>query len=136
MAIITGTLKDAFSFQTPTGFNIDSSTPAQQAMVCYVTASFSGTYDTAAHAQLTGLDTFISGIRRNGKTVTILDVTGAGSGLYGATPTPMAGFVTSVTGGTVALNLTQGNLSTEFGNGGTVGPETTPIPFGVFFKEV
>lgn len=136
MAIITGTVKEAFSAQTPTGLNQDSSSPPQQALVCFITASFSGTYDTALHAQLTNVDTFIAGIRRNGKTVTLIDACGAGAGLYGSSPTPMAATVTSVSAGTIALNLTQGNLTTEFGNGGTVGPELTPIPLHVFFKEV
>jgi hypothetical protein len=127
MAVTSGTIS-SIDFVTPTGARFNGSN--NQVMGCFLTATFSGTYDQGADSQILTVTTAIQNKRRDGKTVTLLDAAFAAPGDEAGTV--IGAKTLAVSGSGLTMELTQSDLSTEH-SAAALGSFNVPIAFFVTF---
>jgi hypothetical protein len=140
MAAVAAANLTSFGFETPAGPRTATteSGGAGHTGVCFISCTFTGTYVqgtgfTISNAQMASA---ISGVVRDGGTITILDVMSAQAGLEGTTtPTfTAAGPVTYASIGNAATGLLYGaDMATEHAATAMLA-YTSPIVFAVSFS--
>lgn len=129
MAVVSGTVQDVFNYTAPLGSVVDSS--GNQILCAFVTATFTGTYDQSADAQITTLNTTIASKMHSGKTVTLIDACFVAPGDEAGTP--IGAKSTAISSTTLTCELTGGDLSTEH-SAAALGTFNRPIAFCVSYK--
>jgi hypothetical protein len=110
---------NAYGFETPAGPSTASTeSPVGRLETCFVTCSFTGTYVQGTGYSITNaqMQTAISGVKRDGGTITILDVAAGAFGLEGTTSPAkvISGPVTYTAIGNAVTGLLYGpDLATE-----------------------
>lgn len=128
MAALVGTVVAVHSYASPHGPAKDSSgNPCEFALV---DATFTGTYASADDATILTLPTQMANKIRNGKTITVLDISAAAPGKLST------GVVAGAKGAsyattTATATITQADLSTELADGAATVSE--PISFAVMY---
>jgi hypothetical protein len=129
MAVVSGTVQDVWNYTAPFGPVNDSS--GNQVLTAYVSATFTGTYDQSADAQILLLNSTIASKMHAGKTVTLIDACFAAPGDEAGTP--IGAKTTAISSTTLTCELTGGDLSTEH-SAAALGSFNRPIAFAVTYK--
>lgn len=128
MATVAGTIQNVFGFTTPAGPKVNGSGNAIQS--CFITATFSGTYAQADNAQIAAVGAGIAAVRRDGKTVTLVQACLAFPGDEAGS---IVGAKTvAVSTDALTMELTTSDLSTEH-SGAALGTFNAPIGFFVTY---
>ncbi len=133
MAVVVGSVQEAFGFTEAVGPSLQVVTNTKKVMHCFVTVTWpTGTYAQADDANFAPA-TVIQNERRNNKTVTILQAAFVSPGdENGAT---IGAGACANTSGTVLCPLLQSDLSTERTNGALSATWNRPLTFCVSFYE-
>jgi hypothetical protein len=131
MATLHGTIHNVWGFTVPLGPVTTNDSPPQEVISCYVSASFTGTYAQADNADLLLVPDAIESHWRKGKTITLLDAGFAAPG--DEADVPVGAKTVAVSGTTVTLELTGGDLVTEHANA-ALGTMQRDVAFYVAFK--
>jgi len=131
MAITSASGVECFNTRTPTGPRKNAAGTLSYE-VCQLSFVVTGTYDNAAHCQIVNAHTLIANMRRDGKTVAILDACAGGPGDESGTPINAQFATANRAANTILFNLTQGDLVTERGNS-VIGTFNAPIVINVAY---
>jgi hypothetical protein len=126
MAVVTGTIVDAFGITTPMGPLRDGNSPPLEIKGLYFTATFSGTYAQGDNAQLLLVPTVLASHITDGRTFTLLSCALAQPGLEAGTV--IGAKTIAISGTTITMELTGADLTTEHANA-VLGTMTRPICF-------
>jgi hypothetical protein len=126
MAVTTGTVHSVDTLVS------DAVTPLQLARIKF---TMSGTYAQGDNSILTGIGALISGSRRNGRTVTLVDcMVGAPATKASSATAIMALKTVAIASADITFELTDGDYTTELG-AGTIPAQDRPFELLVAFTE-
>ena len=128
MAVVSGTIVDAFGVTTPMGPLRDGNATPLEIKDLYFTATFAGTYVQGDNAQILLANTVIASHITNGRTFTLVDCAFAQPGLEAGVV--IGAKTIAVSGTTITMELTGADLTTEHA-GAVLGTMTRPICFFV-----
>jgi hypothetical protein len=133
MAVVVGSVQEAFGFTEAVGPSLQVVSSAKKVQHCFVTVIWpTGTYAQADDANFAPA-TVIQNERRNNKTITILQAAFVSPGdENGAT---VGAGACSNSAGTITCPLIQADMSTERANGAVSATWNRPITFCVSYYE-
>lgn len=127
MAVTSGAVSSVYTLKS------NAVTPLQMAEVLF---TMSGTYAQADDSILSGVPTLIQNSRRNGKTVTMVDVMAGQPASKASDPTAILAIKTAaISTNDITFELTDGDYSTEYADATAIVAQNRPFGVIVAFTE-